>query len=589
MHYLETKLKQSTSQLRNIINLEIIQRQISHNSINSRTIFFYKKSRSTVNLTMAESSFMQEGKLEEIVVGYDNGALKRDDDVFKICTKTGTKVENRNDRNAKYGYESGTGNKRFRWNIIFNIIIWVVIPLPLWLPFVFYGISIFLLPFLQLVMSLTWLFVTLNAWKTYWKIRMFKNKACSDQERNENEHKHLVVLAVYKEPLHVILETIQSLSNQTIAENTILAVAFESKSPDVHTKIGTIGKNFSHVFENIFYPIHPRGIAGEIPGKCSNTNHALRMAIEILEEGNYDTDNILVTSCDADTKFHPRYLEALTIVFKTTKYCHDAMYQAPLLYNWALDEANVVTRVTGIMRSVLQMGALIPFSINPNGVFSFSGKLLKAGDYIHPGYQMDDITTFVRYMIAKKKRIRIILVPTPVLAGPTSGRVIEEELSEWARQGRRWTIGAAEVFHYYIIKSSKLPVSARLYWGLTYFMFYGILLCCSALYSLTFIFSSIYITSSSHILHMYVLPACGILIFLTNLLMFLIDWKAPKLLVPKPKERISLIRNLYHLIMSPLVMLAYAVLGLYAFHEMLIRGKKICKHGASSKKCLSVA
>ena len=533
---------------------------------------------------MTESSFMQESTLDEIVVWYDNGALKRDDDVFETCTQTETKV----DTEAKSEYKSQTGSKRIRWNIIFNIIIWVVIPLPLWLPFAFPGISIVLLTSLQLVMSLTWLFVTLNAWITYWKIRMFKNKSCSDQERNENEQKHLVVLAVYKEPLHVILETIQSLSNQTKAENTILAVAFESKSPDVHTKIGTIGKNFSHVFENIFYPIHPRGIAGEIPGKCSNTNHALRMAIEMLEKGGYDTDNILITSCDADTKFHPRYLEALTIVFKTTKNSHDAMYQAPLLYNWGLDEASVVTRVTGIMRSVLTMGALIPFSINPNGVFSFSGKLLKAGNYIHPGYQMDDITTFVRYMIAKKKRIRIILVPTPVLAGPTSGRVIEEELSEWARQGRRWTIGAAEVFHYYIIKSSKLPVTSRLYWGLTYFIFYGILLCCSALYSLTFMFSSIYIISSSHALYMYVPPAFSILTLLTNLLMFLIDWKAPQLLVPKQKERISLIRNLYHFIMSPFVMLAYAVLEMYAFHELLIRGKKVCKHGASSKNHLSV-
>ena len=88
---------------------------------------------------------------------------------------------------------------------------------------------------------------------------------------------------------------------------------------------------------------------------------------------------------------------------------------------------------------------------------------------------MDDIATFVRYMTARKKRIRIMLINTPVLCGPTSGRVIEEELSEWARQGRRWTLGAPEVL---IILSFKLPVSTSLYWGLTHFIFYGILLCC---------------------------------------------------------------------------------------------------------------
>ena len=437
-------------------------------------------------------------------------------------------------------------------------------------------------------MSLTWLIVTLNAWKTYWKIRMFKNKACSDQEKNKKEQKHLVVLAVYKEPLHVIHETIQSLSNQTKAENAILAGAFESKSPDVHSKIRTIRKTFSPFLENIFFSIHPHGVAGKIPGKCSNNNYALSMAIERLEEGGYDTDNILITSCDADTKFHPRYLETLTSVFQTTENSHDVVYQPPLLYNWGLDEASVVTRVTGVMRSVLTMGALIPFSINTMSVFSFSEQLLKAGDYIHPGYQMDDIIMIVRLMTAKKKPIRIVLLPTPVLCGPTSGRVIEEELVEWARQGRRWTIGAAEVFHYFIMNSSKLPLSTRVYWGLKYFLYYGILLCCSAIYSLTFMFSSIYIISSSHVLHRYVLPAFAILNFLTNVLMFLIDWKAPQLLVPKPKERISLIRNLYQFVMSPFVMLAYAVLELYAFHELLIRAKNVCKHGASSKKGLSI-
>ena len=196
-------------------------------------------------------------------------------------------------------------------------------------------------------MSLTWFIVTLNAWKTYWKLRMVKNKEGSVQERNQEEQKYLVVVPVYKEPLDVILETIQSLSNQTKAGNTILSVAFESKTPEIHKKIRKIDKIFGHVFENIFYPIHPHCIAGEI-------------------------------------------------------------------------------------------------------------------------------------------------------------------------------------------------------------------------------------------------PSLAILTFLTNILMFLIDWKAPQFLVPKSNERISLIRNLYHLIMSPFVMLAYSVLEFYAFHELLIRGKKVCKHGAATKNGLSV-
>ena len=58
----------------------------------------------------------------------------------------------------------------------------------------------------------------------------------------------------------------------------------------------------------------------------------------------------------------------------------------------------MVTRVTGLMRSALMMGAMIPLNINTMSVFSFSGKLCKQGNFIHPRYQMDDIIALIRWM-----------------------------------------------------------------------------------------------------------------------------------------------------------------------------------------------
>ena len=42
------------------------------------------------------------------------------------------------------------------------------------------------------------------------------------------------------------------------------------------------------------------------------------------------------------------------------------------------------------------MGALIPLNINTMSIYSFSGKLCKQGNYIHPGYQMEDIIALIR-------------------------------------------------------------------------------------------------------------------------------------------------------------------------------------------------
>ena len=49
------------------------------------------------------------------------------------------------------------GTQRFRWNILFNILVWLVVPLPFWIPFVSNQIAIYLLPTIQGVFVLMWI------------------------------------------------------------------------------------------------------------------------------------------------------------------------------------------------------------------------------------------------------------------------------------------------------------------------------------------------------------------------------------------------------------------------------------------------
>ena len=181
-------------------------------------------------------------------------------------------------------------------------------------------------------------------------------------------------------------------------------------------------------------------------------------------------------------------------------------------------------------------------------------------------------------------------IEVTLLSGPTFGRVIEEELVEWARQARRWTIGAGEVFHYFMVKSSGIPFLTSLSWGTSFIFYYCILLCGSSIYSIILAVSSTLLHPPSNPLSPYIsmlsLTFLG-LTYLTNAIFFFIDWKAPKLLDPKPVERICLLRNFYHFVVSPLVILAYSVVELYALHELLLLGRQVCKHGASKKQNLA--
>jgi len=188
----------------------------------------------------------------------------------------------------------------------------------------------------------------------------------------------------------------------------------------------------------------------------------------------FDPLKILVTSADGDTQFHKHYLDILEKTYANVgKDKEKCLFQAPLIYNWKLDEAGVVTRVTGIMRTFFMQGALIPFNINPMSVYSMSGSLLIAGNYVHPGYQMEDVIALIRAAGVVGSHIRLIAVPCPVVSGPTSGRTPEEELREWARQARRWAIGAGEVYHYFAVKTKAMPISFVIIWGITFLLYYG--------------------------------------------------------------------------------------------------------------------
>ena len=191
------------------------------------------------------------------------------------------------------------GNKRLRWNLVFNVLLLSIIPLPLWLPLVSTDLAVSVLPLVQVVFMVCWLTVTLLSWLTYFKLWRARKR----QFQVNNTQEHLVVIPVYKEPLALLITTIESIEVQESAAATInLNISFEERSPDVNKKIAALEKRFSQRFQRLFFTIHPHNLPGEIPGKCSNENYGMRSCVGQLERLGLDTDTLIITTCDADTR-----------------------------------------------------------------------------------------------------------------------------------------------------------------------------------------------------------------------------------------------------------------------------------------------
>ncbi len=81
---------------------------------------------------------------------------------------------------------------------------------------------------------------------------------------------------IYKEPLKILEETLTNLKSLLHSERMHVYIGFEERTPDLKEKVDKIKKNFEGVFAKLICTIHPFGVEGEIPGKCSNANYVLR-------------------------------------------------------------------------------------------------------------------------------------------------------------------------------------------------------------------------------------------------------------------------------------------------------------------------
>lgn len=182
------------------------------------------------------------------------------------------------------------------------------------------------------------------------------------------ELRHIVLMCAYKEPLELLAKTVQTVAESTVANRIVMVVGFEEGTPNFSQKERALRACFGHRFDQMIVTRHPRGVPGEIPGKCSNSNYAMRQTVSHLQQsvrGTFDPSRFTVTTCDADSYFDPRYFEALGLQFLMHERASEVVWQAPLFYNYGLGEAAFFTRCTAILRSFFMMGFLIPCSKCP--------------------------------------------------------------------------------------------------------------------------------------------------------------------------------------------------------------------------------
>ncbi|KAF2502177.1 hypothetical protein BU16DRAFT_587277 [Lophium mytilinum] len=508
-------------------------------------------------------------------------------------------------------------NRYVRWNLLFLLVIFIFLLFPIWMPLIPYVnqatnvVIVMIIGLFQLI----WLVTTICAIRRTLainsrnKLNTTKAQDVESAGATANDYstiRHIVAMTLYKEPMSVLQTTLDSLVQQKDAKSRLsVIIGMECRTPDKEAVRKEIYANYESEFFRLIVTFHPSGIPGEISGKCSNMNYACRQGLQILRQDvdyNYEKYEHIFTNCDCDAVFDPEYMLELETEYSKLEFAdrHSSIWQSIIIYK--RDSMPFFVDITGVLRTFFFMGVLIPWNINPMSHYSLSVKLLEEGAFTHPAYQMEDIIALIRYTIITQREIRIRPLNLISINGPTSGANYVDEIREWALQVRRWTIGAGEVFHYFIVKTYRMPgLYLSISWATRFFIYYGLVLCASAIFSVfcpiivqlinmvaakpdrLFISDSLFST----ICFIFLGTQYAFLLIVT----VLVRWSLP---VPDDsnnnydKGLRGITKGLLHWILMLPTILAYSFVEFYSFFELAFRGKDVCKHNAASKNNLII-
>ena len=228
---------------------------------------------------------------------------------------------------------------------------------------------------------------------------------------------HIVVIPTYKESVDKLRATLAKLAESEVARDKLLVViAMEQADDGAPARFDVLSQEFAHSFLALVGTTHPSDIAGEVRGKSSNEAWAARQAQRIFcDEMGFDIDRLTVTSCDADTLFHPRYFSALTYYFATNPHRFRTFWQGPIFYYNNVWDVPAPLRLQNSLGGVNHLAKLMRKHVVlfPQSTYSLSMRMAKDVGYWDVDVVPEDWHMFLKcfFELGGEPEVQPILLP----------------------------------------------------------------------------------------------------------------------------------------------------------------------------------
>jgi hypothetical protein len=287
--------------------------------------------------------------------------------------------------------------------------------------------------------------------------------------------KHLVIIPTYKESVEKLRLTIGKLAESEVAQDKLLVVlAMEAGDSEAPQRFQRLREEYGRSFLAFVGTTHPSDIPGEVRGKSSNEAWAAKQAKRLFcDEMGFDLDHLTVTSCDADTLFHPRYFSALTYYFATNPKRYRTFWQGPIFYYNNVWDVPAPLRIQNSLGGINHLAKLMRkyTVLFPQSTYSLSMRMCHDVGYWDVDVVPEDWHMFLKcfFELAGEPEVQPILLPV----GNDGVRAHSYTRTYWEhyQQARRHAWGCSDIPYAIrqFVRHPEIPFLKRLRrtWSLT--------------------------------------------------------------------------------------------------------------------------
>jgi len=224
----------------------------------------------------------------------------------------------------------------------------------------------------------------------------------------------------------------------------------------IYQKAQILKKEFGARFKKLLITYHP-DIVGELKAKGANSTWAARQLQKYLQAEKIPSEEVIVSTFDADTRTHQQYFANLAYKYIINPNRKFRTFQPIPLYSNNIWHVPIINRLVAFGSSFWQMIE----STRPYRMVNFSSQAmglqtLEEIDFWDTTIVSEDSRQYYRAFFKFKGHHRAIPIFSPVYMDAVLGKNLWLSLVNQYKQKRRWAWGI-EHFPYFIRESAKHP------------------------------------------------------------------------------------------------------------------------------------